>query len=88
VSCGSVGSYADRSVLATLVDEFAEDGSAGFEVATKAEHGFGDFLRFGASEADDPDAAAAGRSGDGDDGVVEIHDWQGIAIRGRRSESL
>jgi hypothetical protein len=39
----------------------------------EAEHGSGYVARFGAGQADNAYAAATGRGGDGDDGVIEIH---------------
>jgi hypothetical protein len=54
-------------------DQFGEDGAAGFERVLELEHGRGNSARLGAGEANYSDASAAGRSGDGDDGVVEVH---------------
>ncbi len=54
-------------------DQFAKDGSGGLEFVSQAEHGRGNRSRFGAGQADYAYAAAAGRSGYGDYGVVEIH---------------
>jgi len=69
--------FADKSVRATLVDQLAEDGSAMFEIMLQVEHGPGYGSRFGTRQADYTDSAATGRSGDGDDGVVEIHEGNG-----------
>ncbi len=48
-------------------------GLVGFQDALQAEHGLGDSSGICTGETDYAYAAAAGRSGDGDDGVVEIH---------------
>jgi hypothetical protein len=53
--------------------DFPEDNPSGFEIMFQAKHRQGDGARFWASEADDTDTTATGRSGDGDDGVVEVH---------------
>src|ERR1700733_4848875 len=73
--------YADRSVRATRsvhaerFDEFAEDGTARFEIVLEAEHWQGDAARFVACQTHHADATASRWRGNGDDGVVEIHNW-------------
>jgi hypothetical protein len=59
---------------AVLVDELCKAGAAGGEGMTQLEDGLRDGSRLRAGEAHDTDASAAGRRGDGDDGVgVEVH---------------
>ena len=55
------------------LDELGEGGAARFQGAREAEHGLSDGAGLGAGQAHDPDAGAAGRGGDGDDGVVQVH---------------
>ena len=66
--------FADRSVRATWFDQFAENGVTGFEIMLQAKHGCGDVARVRTREANYANSAAACERGDGDDGVVEIHD--------------
>jgi hypothetical protein len=67
--------------------QFSEDGAAGFEVVFQAENWGCDILCIGAGQADYADAAAAGRGGDSDDGVVEVHgaivNWSSAIGRSR-----
>ena len=58
------------ALLRAGLDELAEEGAVGFQVAPEAQQGRGDGTGIGAGEADHAQPAAAGRSGDGDDGVV------------------
>ena len=65
--------FADRSVRATRIDQFAEDRAAWFEFMPQPQHGCGDRAGFRTGQAHHADAAASGRCGDGNDGVVEVH---------------
>lgn len=54
-------------------NQLSEYRLSGFEIVLQAKHRQHDYFRVGASEADHADATTAGRCGDGDDGIVEIH---------------
>ena len=56
------------------LNKFAEKGVVGLERVLELQQRFGDGARVGAGETDDADPAASGRGGDGDDGVVEVHE--------------
>jgi hypothetical protein len=55
------------------VYQFSEDGVSGIKIVFQAQHRERNFPCIRAGETDHPDAPASGRSGDGDDGVVEVH---------------
>jgi hypothetical protein len=55
------------------IDELGERRVRGFERMRELEHRRGNRDRLRAREAHHSDASAARRSGDGDDGVVEVH---------------
>jgi hypothetical protein len=55
------------------VDDFAKKCAAGVELMLEPQHGTGNRHRLRAGNANHTHAAAAGRSSDGDDGVVEVH---------------
>ncbi len=51
----------------------------------QAQHGSGDAARLWSGEADYANPAAAGRRGDGDDGVVKVHGEIVAGAAGSRS---
>ena len=55
-------------------DQLSEDCAARFEVVLQAKHRHRDRARFGSGQANHADPSAAGRSGDGDDGVIKIQE--------------
>jgi hypothetical protein len=77
VICGNVSIFAGGGARATRFDQFTEHGSAGFQRVLEAQHGLGNLACFGAGKTNNTNAAASGRSGNGDDGVVEIHEKSG-----------
>lgn len=64
---------AGESPAATRFHQFSKDRSPGFKLVLQAQHGRGDGACLRASDAHNPDAASARRSGNGDDCVVEVH---------------
>ncbi len=68
---GDTCPYAVRVLGSINSPKMARPGSRS---CFKSQHGQRDWLGFGAGQAHYADAAASGRSGDGDDGVVKIHD--------------
>src|SRR5258708_25867900 len=68
-------------------NKFSQHCSPRFEIMLEAQHGQNNAPCLRTSDADDTNAAATRRRGDGDDGIVEIHSYlwfdQGIVFRGR-----
>jgi hypothetical protein len=62
--------------------QIAAEGPVRLQFTTQAEQGHGYGARFGTGQTNYTYAAATGRSGDGDYGVVEVHDGQWTAVRG------
>ena len=71
-----------RSPASTWFDELSEHGSSRLKIVFQTQHGLSDAARFRSGEADDADPAAAGRRGDGDDGIVKVH-GEIVAAEGR-----
>ena len=69
------------------VNQFSEDRASRLEVVLQPQHRQSDCFRIRPSQADDADAPAPRRGGDGDDSVVEVHRkivavlFSGTAIR-------
>ena len=66
---------------ATRVYQFAENCAARLQILLEAKQGQGDRLRVRSGEANHTDSTPSGRSGNGDDGVVEVH---GKIVAGER----
>ena len=60
------------ALLGAGLDQLAEEGAVGFEFMRQPQHVRGDGARLRAGEADYAQTSAARRSGDGDDGVVQL----------------
>ena len=75
VGLGEVGDddLVDACLSCGGFDQIAGDGSTGFQRLLETQHGRGNGARFRTGQADYADAAASGRGGDGDDGVIQIH---------------
>ena len=69
----SRGHFDSRGHYDSWGHQFGEGGALRFEVVLETEQRSGDGARLRPGKADDAEAAASGRSGDGDDGVVEGH---------------
>jgi hypothetical protein len=72
VGCGEVGDDGFVEGFSCSVKDFGEAGLGGSEGMAELEEGFCDGSGRGAGETDDADAAAAGWSGDGDDGFFRV----------------
>jgi hypothetical protein len=55
-------------------DQLSEGSASGFEIVLQPQHGQRDFLCVRSCETNHPNASASRRRGDGDDGVVKIHE--------------
>ena len=63
-------------------NQLTEDRACRFQFARQAQHRCGNRARLRTGETHNANASAPGRSGNGDDGVVEIHDcWIIVLIR-------
>ena len=71
--CAAAGFPAGEGARPTRFHQFSKHRSPGFKLVLQAQHGRGDGACLRASDAHNPDAASARRSGNGDDGVVEVH---------------
>ena len=65
--------FAGEGARATRFDQLAKNCLSGLKVMLEPKHGFGNRVGFWAGKAHNANSPAAGRRGDGDDGVVEIH---------------
>src|SRR5215469_6483611 len=67
--------------------QLSKNCAAGLQIVLLTEHRLRDFERLGPGEAYDADSSAAGRSGDCDDGIVEVHgaivNWSSELVVGR-----
>jgi len=57
----------------TRFNEFPKHSTSRFKLALQPQHGLRDFPRTRSGKPHHTNTAAPGRSGDGDDGVVEVH---------------
>jgi hypothetical protein len=71
--CAAAGFPAGEGARPTRFHQLSKDRSPGFKLVLQAQHGRGDGACLRASDAHNPDAASARRSGNGDDCVVEVH---------------
>jgi hypothetical protein len=67
---------------------YAEMGPGGARGVEEFEEGLGDGAGVGAGEADDADTAAAGWSGDGDDGVFELGHVDFLMVVGEKKSCV
>jgi hypothetical protein len=62
-----------RSIPSWGLNELPDNGTTGFKRTPQPEHGPSDRAGFRAGKPHDADSAPAGRSNDGDNGVIKIH---------------
>ena len=79
------GLLAGESPTATWFDKLSKHRSSWLEIMFQAQHGSSDAARLWSAEADYANPAAAGRRGDGDDGVVKVHGEIVAGAAGSRS---
>ena len=84
--CGALRRSPDEGVRVYVFrggfDQLSEHGPPGFQRVLESQHGLGDLACFGAGQADNANSAASGRGGDGDNGVVEVHERRLLVTSG------
>src|SRR5438067_5465704 len=66
-------------IFLVRLNQFSENRASGFEFMLQLEHREGNRAGIWSRKADDADSAAARRSGDGHDSVVEVH-WEILMV--------
>ncbi len=69
----NAGLRAGEGARSTWFHKFCQDRPPGFKLVFQAQHRQGNGARLRTSKADDANPATTRRSGDGDDGVIQIH---------------